>query len=303
MGFIGEIIGGVIGAIISGIIAIYVSRNSIKQERKEIYEEKLQDRKDMWLNEHYQELYIEFKNLENFNLFRAMCKGKEDVPVLERHLNSLETILVRYHFECNSYFKAEMQLNNVEEIYKNSTSHLMEGYPDVYEKMVELWQAEVKYKDSLSSTLNDILKKAQELIKNNFPDLSLSSRPINNSDNSYNIVAMIQGLVIDLVKNTEDLEFDPTRGMVYTESDNTAAIAFLSQTKYDKFENNVWKPLNNEFKGKIKTLNENYNKLSKYESKFQDYIKNIISDYDSGHSIKGSCEGCNKIYNEKDIKN
>ena len=305
MGFIGEIIGGVIGALISGIIAICISRNSIKQERKEIYEEKLQGRKYMWLNEHYRDLYIEFKNLANFNESIATRNGKECVPALEGYSQILGTRLVEYHVESNNYIKVEMKLtlNNVKkEIYKNSTCHLIKGYQDICSKMEELWKSENEYKDSLSSALNDILKRALELMESNFPDLSPSLEAVKEGDNSYNIAAMWKGLVINLVQNTDNLEFDPTRGMVYTESVNTSAIAFLCQTKYDKFKNNVWEPLNNEFKEKIKELNEYNNKLSKSEIKFQDSIRNIMDDYKSGHAIEGYCDVCKEICDEKDIK-
>ena len=44
------------------------------------------------------------------------------------------------------------------------------------------------------------------------------------------------------------------------------------------------------------TMGNMLEKLNKLNIKFSDSSL-------SGHSIKGSCEGCNKIYNEKDIKN
>ena len=293
-----EIIATSIGLGIGVITAFLTAHFEYRKDEKE----KLQDRKGMWLNEHYQELSIEFKNLANFN---TSIWNSKMLQTSTRDLRILETNLVIYRY-FSIYIKVYLglELDNVKKTYKNSNSHLEKGYPDVYEKMVELWQAEVKYKDSLSNTLNDILKKAQELMESNFPALSPSLKFVKKGENSYNIVAMIQSLLKDLVNNIEDLKFDQTLGTVEIDSINSHTIVFFSPSDYDnyhKFENNVWKPLNNEFKEKINKLNENNNNLSKLESKFQDSIRNIIDDYDSGHSIEGHCDVCDKIYYEKDI--
>ena len=112
MSFIGDIIGGVIGAVTSGVIAIYISQKGIKQERKERYVEKLQDRKDMWLNEHYKELYNEFKNFSDFIIpHRAI----EDMQALDGYSNTLATDLVSYHFQSNSFeIKPKRELNDID---------------------------------------------------------------------------------------------------------------------------------------------------------------------------------------------
>ena len=303
MGFIGDVIGGVIGAVISGLIAIYISQKSIKQERKERYKEKLQDRKDIWLNEHYRELSIEFKNLTNFNSSIVTREGKEDVPVLEGYYQILGTKLVEYNFESNNYIKVEMKLtlNNVKELYKNSISHLNEGYPDIYTEMEKLWKSENEYKDQLSGTLSDILKRAQELMKSNFPTLSPSLEDIEKIFNLYNIKTIITTFIESIVENKVKLEFDQTNGILYLKPDKNDIIANFNISLYNKFKDNVWKPLNNEFEEKINKLNENYNNLFKSENEFINSIKNIIDDYKSGHAIEGYCNICEKIYHENDI--
>ena len=99
MSFIGDIIGGVIGAVTSGIIAIYISQKSLKAERNERYKEKLQDRKDMWLDAHYKELYNDLTNLCNFN--ERIYKENETQP-LQGYAKILETEIVKYKYNSES---------------------------------------------------------------------------------------------------------------------------------------------------------------------------------------------------------
>ncbi len=295
-----EIIATSIGLGIGVITAFLTAHFEYRKDEKE----KLQDRKDMWLNEHYRELSVEFKNLANFNLFIVTREGKEDVPALEGYYQILGTKLVEYNFESNNYIKVEMKLtlNNVKkEIYKNSISHLNEGYPDIYTEMEKLWKSENEYKDQLSGTLSNILKRAQELMKIDFPTLSPSLEDIEKIFNLYNIKIIITTFIESIVENKVKLEFDQTSGIIYLKPHKNDIIAHFNISLYNKFKDNVWKPLNNEFEEKINKLNENYNNLFKSENEFINSIKNIIDDYKSGHAIEGYCTICDKIYHEKDI--
>ncbi len=300
MGFSGEIIGGIIGAVISGIIAILISLLSIKAERKERYKEKLQDRKDTWLDTHYRELSIEFKNLINFNSIKVI-NVVEDAPILKGYYQILETSLVAYHFE-SSCIKIKIELNNMKEIYKNIVSHLEHGYPNVYNKLEELWKAENKYKDSLLDAFDEILKRIVELMKNNFNNIQPSLENIGKNTELYNIKVMFKALIFSIIENSK-LDYYPENSgaVVYPKLYNDDAIVHLNKKCYEKFKENVWEVLKKEFENKIKSLNDNCNNLSKLESKFRDTINNIIDDYDSGHIIEGYCDVCNKIYHENDI--
>lgn len=309
MSFIGDIIGGVIGALTSGLIAIYISYKSIKKEHKERYNEKLQDRKDMWLDEHYKYLSNEFENLASFNTSIQNMNR----PTLKGYTKILETNLVTYRF-LNSYIKVllEPKLDDLKTIYKNSISHLTYGYskPDYYKqghyivckKIDELWETECQYKNLLSDYLNEILEKSIQLMKANFPGIKPSTGFINKSFNAYNIKIMVNTLIQSRIKNVEELEFNQKDGTIHPRSNIGDIIAFLDKPQYNKFKNNVWIPLNNEFAEKIDKLIKVFNESKHLENKFTVSIKDKIDDYKSGHRIEGYCNICNKIKNETDIK-
>ena len=293
MSFIGDIIGGVIGAVTSGVIAIYISQKGIKQERKERYVEKLQDRKDMWLNEHYRELSKQFERLSNFKLLDI--EDKDDIQILG-------TNLVVYKIWPNFInVNMKLKLKCITETYKNVVIHLQEGYPDLPNKMMELWEAEDKYKDLLSNSSNDMLNRILELMKNHFPLLSPSLEDIKTNHNLYNIKKMINTLLLSMLAEVNQLEFDEERDIIYSHLYNNDIIAYFTFTEYNEFKSDVWDQVNKEFKKQIDILIENYYSIGKLEIKFRNSMKNIIDDYDAGHSIKGYCDICEKIYHETDI--
>lgn len=302
MSFIGDIIGGVIGAVTSGVIAIYISQKGIKQERKERYVEKLQDRKDMWLNEHYKELYNEFKNFSDFIIpHRAI----EDMQALDGYSNTLATDLVSYHFQSNSFeIKPKRELNDIDKggTYKSVFSHLKYGYANIYNNIDGLYKAENDYKNLLSNTLNELTKITMELMKHSFPDKA-PFEDENNDYKVYDLENLLNTLVYSIISNTENnnkLLFDGYR-TISPDADIISFYLKLPNVEYNKFKDNVWNILNNEFKEKIKTLNGNKERLSGKEEELKGSIKNIIDDYDSGHAIQGYCNICKKIYLETDI--
>ena len=262
--------------------------------------EKLQDRKDQWLNEHYKQLSIEFQALSRFSPIITIDQEGRYLPSLEG-FQLLGTSLVEYEFESN-YIKVwiKLELNYAKEIYKNSIAHLQKGYQDVYAKMEKLWESENIYKDSLYIALNDILKRAQELMKINFPNLNPLLK--NGQPNSYYIKGIVTTLIGGMIENDEKLEFEQILQQIYSKVESDYIIANVDDSFYNKFENNVWKVLNDKFKTQINDLKKKYENLSKDEKEFTNSINNIIDCCNSGHSIKGSCDVCNKIYNEKDIK-
>ena len=287
----------VIAILISPFIGVLTVCVEYIKDKKE----KLQDRKAMWLNEHYKELYIEFENLANFSCTILInIEGKSVLPL--RGYQILGTNLVEYQFGSGCIeVKIRLELNYVKKIYKNSVSHLHEGYKLVCKQIGELWNAENNYKDSLSVILNDILKRVLELMNGNFPNLNPSTGFINKCFNAYNIKKIIETLIESRMKNSEELAFNQKDGTIHPKSNITDIIAFLDALQYNKFKNNVWEPLNNEFKGKIDKLIKEFKELSDLEKEFTKSIENIIDDYKSGHAIEGYCDICDKIYHEKDI--
>lgn len=272
---IGEVLGGLIGAIISGGIAIYISRKSINEERIQRNKEKLQDRKDMWLDTHYRDLSEEFNNLAYFNQVRINKEGT-DPPALNESFHILMTNLVIYDFKFND-INVEIPLNNVQQVYRNSSKHLEQGYPDKYKAMEELWSAENKYKEELLDNFKNIWRKIHELMKCHFPKLEPSTGKMKRDFDHYNIIIMFETLIEGLANNIEKLEFNNVEGIIYPKLRNQDIIANMNNASYNSFKVNVWAPLHLQFEGKINSLHKNSEELLEREKKFSEDIKDSIT--------------------------
>ena len=288
----------IIAIVIGPLVAVFTVYLEYRKDKKE----KLQDRKDMWLNEHYKELYKEFKNFIDFIISPRTI---EDIPLLDGYSNTLATDLVSYHFKSNSFeIKLKIKLNNADEggTYKWVLSHLGSGYSSIYNNIKGLYKAENEYKNLLYNTLNELTKRTMELMKHNFPDKA-PFEDENNDYKVYNLEKLLDTLVYSIIRNTENNNkflFDAYR-IISPDADMLIEFFQLNSEEYNKFKDNVWNILNNEFKEKIKTLNGNKERLSGKEEELKGSIKNIIDDYDSGHAIQGYCNICKKIYLETDI--
>lgn len=303
---IGNIIGSAIGSGISGLIAILIYYRTMK----EAYKERLQERKGIWLEKHFQQLSNGLNDLAAFNVPQ---EGERKVQVLEGYQKYLETELVSYHSR-DAEIVAEMKLKEILSEIKSkniehSTSapgivlfHMLTGYDEEYNNMLKLLEKANRYAEDLSNLLNSISERLVILMKECLPNLEPSWGNQGGS-NVYGIVSTINTLIYNVIKGDENVEYDELKKEIVLKSAGYEAITFSDRSDYDKFLKRVWRVLINEFKSQIKSLLERRNNLSNIEKEFSDSIKQIISDYDAGYSIKGCCKICKKIRYEKDIKN
>ena len=85
----------IIVIILEAIIGLIVAFITVYLEYRKDKKEKLQDRKDMWLDAHYKELYNDLANLYNFN--ERIYKENEP-QTLQGYDKLLETEIVKYKY-------------------------------------------------------------------------------------------------------------------------------------------------------------------------------------------------------------
>ena len=299
----------IIAIIIGPLVAVFTVFLEYVKDKKE----KLQDRKDMWLSKHYQELYDEFTNFSDFIIPQTSIEDIPfvDIPVIEGYFNTLTTDLISYDFKLSTFeIKLKVRLNDsdVGEKYKLVLSHLRTGYSNISNEIEELWKAENEYKNLLFDTSNEMVKRTMELMEHNFPDKTPLEE---NKYKGYNLEQMLNILLYSIKNNIENLVFDESQNIIYPEigkklgnvpSWKKQEITQFTTEEFNKFKDNVWMKLKSEFKGKIETLYGNKKSLSDKEYKLKKSIKDIIDKYKSGHAIEGYCDICEKIYHETDIK-
>lgn len=289
----------IIAIIIGPLVAIFTVYLEYIKDKKE----KLQDRKDIWLDTHYKELCEELNNL-------IKCITTKNKVT---HEKELETSLVEY--ECNiTSINANMKntINDITKNYDNAMKHLKRGYKDYYNNIFSIFCREGEYKEQLNETIDEIFKCIKKLMNSKFPSLKPGPKPLD-GPNDYDINLIYYKLVENIIE-----------GNVKVNASNYYIVNFLTTYLYfdeplyritcNIFQNNeqidavlddfkyVWLQLNKKFETKIKNLNTICKELRDNEEDIKSSLQKIINDFKSGHVIWGYCDMCDKIYHEKDIK-
>ena len=288
MGVIGDVIGGVIGAVTSGLIAIYISQKSIKQERNERDNEKLQDRKQFWLKKHY--IYIQ-----------------ENIKSVTNNIQINNTMIYNGAVQISIDSASEQGMYQMTIINKlgplaqgNINEHL-KSY-EFYKNLMNLYNEVEEYKTNLQNLYAEFRRFAQVTV-NKYFNGSVQPRPYNPSTiEIYDVVLTFYTLVYS-VFTTNDYKIvknpDQTFRVEYGNGGSNPTI-FLSKSNKnaDIFAKSVMPLI-------ISCFNDKLMSLGKQSTEIEQALKNIISkllkitgDYNSGIPIKGECKNCKSI---KDI--
>ena len=288
MGFIGEIIGGIIGAGISGGIAIYISQKSIKQERNERDNEKLQDRKQFWLKKHY--IYIQ-----------------ENIKSVTNNIQINNTMIYNGAVQISIDSASEQGMyqmtiiNKLEPLAKGNINEHLKSY-EFYDNLMGLYNEVEEYKTNLQNLYAEFRRFAQVTV-NKYFNGSVQPRPYNPSTiEIYDVVLTFYTLVYSVfTKNNYKIVKNPdqTFRVEYGNGGSNPTI-FLSKSNKnaDIFAKSVMPLI-------ISCFNDKLMSLGKQSTEIEQALKNIIpkllkitGDYNSGIPIKGECKNCKSI---KDI--
>ena len=288
MGFIGEIIGGIIGAGISGGIAIYISQKSIKQERKERDNEKLQDRKQFWLKKHY--IYIQ-----------------ENIKSVTNNIQINNTMIYNRAVETNidSASKQGMYkmtiINKLEPLAKGNINEHLKPY-EFYENLMNLYNEVEKYKTNLEDIYSEFLRFTQITLDKYFNG-SVKPRAYTSSPvEIYDVAPMFYSLVYSVfTKNDYKIVKNPdqTIGVEYSNGGSNPTIFISKSNKNaDIFAKSVMPLIISYFNDKLMSLEKQSTEIEPALKNIIPKLLKIIGDYNSGIPIKGECKNCKSI---KDI--
>ena len=308
----------IIAIIFTSITGPSVAILTVYLEYRKDKKEKLQDRKDMWLDTHFKDMATQLIQLYNLNelpmeenmqeteLKSFLYKRRHSIDLHDFVFSpdKFETFLIRINKfqnildDSGEYFSIK-SINEIKNIYSCIFNHIETGYYNIYKNMKELWSEELDYKICIEENIRGILNMIKETIGIQFPELKPSLDY--NESYSYNIIEIFWELVrnakdenvhINLIeRNQHGLSFE----------NNDSIFVHLLTSDAEKFINEVWVNLKEKSYDSLKNI-INYNKrmLSK-ESKFKKSLLNIIDLYVAGHAIEGYCDVCDKIYHETDI--
>lgn len=305
-----------INAIVTGLFIAFVT---VWLEWRKDQKEKLQDRKDMWLDDHWKQLAIYLENLSKFGLLEEV-PGEEvkELTVRETEFEpinqELGTALSGYNL-IDGLFKPYCHIDRFKNWHIISLSHIESGYKELNDLLESIFSDEKKYYKEMSESLNDIYLDITNCMKKNFPQLKIlidsTKRPkmrnIPSGEEGYKINSFFSELIDKIKNGSSELSevIINERYCVEVESKERASSTITSSKEsiLAKFEKEIWSKLITKYEKTVKELQINQEKIVKKESCWNKNIKEIIDSYNNGHSIRGKCKSCEKIINEKNIAN
>ena len=305
MGLYGNLIGGIIGVLISGIIAMLISSRAIKAERKKDDEEKLQDRKSLWLDEHWKKIVSDFEGIINFGAGARSLEGYDTTR--------LQTKLVTVDFFLES-INCELKENweGVNRNFKHSIDHLNTGYNNIYNSLQKLLEGESNYCNKLKETGSKSTKEIttamrdQAKLKPKVPS-GQSTLKYDEFDSKLILRYLIchsgdKTCVIEKTGNPSSYlaNVNCPDCALSTQPDHLAIATGLNEKKYNNLIA-IIKNIESATEMMIKEILDTKSNISQKEDEFITTINNIKKSYDAGHIIEGKCEICKNIYEEKNI--
>lgn len=304
-------------AILAGLVTAFVT---VWLERRKDQKEKLQDRKDMWLKDHWKDLAIYLENISEFGLRedkpREEPKATTLGPAEEYHpgYQELGTALCGYNL-IDGIFRSYCHIDLFKKRHIRSLSHIESGYKELNDLLEGIFSDEKKYYKEMSESLNDIYLDITNCMKKNFPQLKIlidsTKRPrmrnIPSGEEGYKINSFFSELIDKIKNGSYELSevIINERYCVEVESKERASSTITSSKEsiLTKFEKEIWSKLITKYEKTVKELQINQEKIVKKELCWNKGIKKIIDYYNIGFSIKGKCKDCEKILSEKKIIN
>jgi len=291
MRFIGEIIGGSIGAVISGGIAIYISQMSLKAERNQRDNEKLQDRKQLWLRKHY------------IDIQKAIQVATKNIPIYNNMIYNGAVKITMGSAPGQGGHDMTI-LNNLYPLTNGNINEHLKSY-EFYESFIDSYKKVNAYRTKLQNLYSEFLKISQTIVDKYF-DGSVSPRadPLPFVE-GYDVDQMFYALVYSVfTKSDYKILTDSNKNfvVVYNKGGSYYAI-FISKSEInaETFEKYVMPNITSYFHDKLMSLGSDSTTISTDLATLIPKLSKIVGDYNAGFPVKGECEDCKSIKSVKKL--
>lgn len=311
--FLSAILSGIIkvsipiAAVLAGLITAVVT---VWLEKRKDQKEKLQDRKDAWLGDHWKYLAIYLYDISEFGLLADEPRDEVNAPTLgvERFnpsYQNLGTALSGYNVNEKG-FAPYCNIDAFKDNHSVSLSHVGSGYKELKALLDDILSDEKVYFSKMSEILNNIGMDIKEMMQAEFPALTITNGLFQKNcyriyDISNELIKCLEGNLVklsELINDNGDYCLQVER-----EGQEPSTIIITQQGILQIFKNNIWSKLKGKYKNSIKELQNDQEKLKAKEKCWTQKIKEIINFHSIGFSIGGKCKICEKMINEKNINN
>jgi hypothetical protein len=287
----------IIAIVIGPIIAVFTVILEYIKDGKE----KLLDRKDLWLREHYDYLSRTIQDSAN--------------NLLKSYSMIYNSAIISIPFGYNNQSPNLTVNNEVKPLLEsNAGSHLM-AY-DEHNELNSLTKKVDNYIEELEKLFHSISKEIDGRISENFPEFK-NTIDLEQSDyEGYHLQQIVKAL-IDCALENSTLEIQPSRGAnsknvgttttayysVCYDSSGMRMCMFFSKNRSaaEKFMNEVFPAILGKFKSDLLKVQEEYKEIGKEAKTLANKLLHIIELYNSGFSIKGECTNCRQIRNVRHL--
>jgi len=285
----------IIAIVIGPIIAVFTVILEYIKDGKE----KLRDRKDLWLREHYDYLSRTIQDSAN-NLLKSDSKIYNSV------------ISISFDNNQSPYLTINNKVKSLLE--SDAGSHLM-AY-DEYNELNTLKKIVDNYIEELMKLFRSISKEIDGRISENSSELK-NTIDLEQSDYEGYYLQQIVKALIDPALENSTLEIQPYRVpnsknvetttteyySVYYDSGAKRMGIFFSKNKSaaEKFMNEVFPAILGKFESDLLKAQEIYEEIGKEAKTLANKLLHIIELYNSGFSIKGECTNCRQIRNVRHL--
>ena len=285
----------IIAIVIGPIIAVFTVILEYIKDGKE----KLRDRKDLWLREHYDYLSRTIQDSAN-NLLKSDSKIYNSV------------ISISFDNNQSPYLTINNKVKSLLE--SDAGSHLM-AY-DEYNELNTLKKIVDNYIEELMKLFRSISKEIDGRISENSSELK-NTIDLEQSDYEGYYLQQIVKALIDPALENSTLEIQPYRVpnsknvetttteyySVYYDSGAMRMGIFFSKNKSaaEKFMNEVFPAILGKFESDLLKAQEIYEEIGKEAKTLANKLLHIIELYNSGFSIKGECTNCRQIRNVRHL--
>jgi hypothetical protein len=276
-------------AIIAGPFAAILT---VSLEYRKDKDEKLQDRKELWLLKHYSGLYNSIKAIIN-NISK----------VNDMIYNG--TIKISINEVQNSEVPQMDIANNIEPLCEGGLGMHLSSYA-FYKDLRELSLQVDNYIRDLKSSYDLIINYVQNTI-----NIKLKYfRPVNyllDDHEVYIIDKIFYAIMYSVLKNNEIKIYPSDTGeeityftVAYQHGSDFKGMFFSKSNKScEIFMNDIMPELIEHFRDNLLELKEKSDEISAENIKIIAQLRDVLNKYDVGFSIKGECSNCKSI---KDVE-
>ena len=276
-----------IATIIGPLVAVF----TVYLEYKKDMNIKLQDRKQLWLKEHY--IYIQ-----------GVIKGAISNMLVKNTMIYNGAVQISIDSASKQGMYQMTIINHLSSLANGNIKEHLKSY-EFYNDFMDLYKKVETYKTELRNLYFEFLKISQTTVGDYFNGSVRSRADSSSSVEIYDLEQMFYALVYSVfTKSDYRIGGDPNKNFTLEYNNGGSYYSIFiskSRTNADTFLNFVIPYIRLHFNDKLMSLGAESTKIGNDLDNLIPKLSKIVGDYNAGFPIKGECEDCKSIKSVKKL--